>query len=50
MVIGVLEKQGSMFGMSRDEFVIVPISTFRKVYGGRRGLRLSVMTNNPDKL
>jgi putative ABC transport system permease protein len=36
--------------MSRDEFVIVPISTFRKVYGGRRGLRLSVMTNDPDKL
>ncbi len=50
LVIGVLEKQGSAFGMSRDEFVIVPISTFRKVYGGRRGLRLSVMTNNPDQL
>jgi putative ABC transport system permease protein len=49
-VVGVLEKQGSMFGMSRDEFVIVPISTFRKVYGGRRGLRLSVMTNNSDKM
>jgi putative ABC transport system permease protein len=49
-VIGVLEKQGSAFGMSRDEFVIVPISTFRKVYGGRRGLRISVMTDNSEKL
>ncbi len=32
-VIGVLEKQGSVFGQSRDNFILIPISTFDKYFG-----------------
>lgn len=32
-VIGVLEKQGSVFGQSRDNFILIPISTFGKYFG-----------------
>lgn len=49
-VIGILEKKGSFFGQSMDNFVIVPIGTFRRVFGGHRGLRIAVMTDNPNNL
>lgn len=32
-VIGVLEKQPQMFGNSRDNYVITPITTFQSMYG-----------------
>jgi putative ABC transport system permease protein len=49
-VIGVLEKKGSFFGQSMDNFAIVPIGAFRNVFGGHRGLRIAVMINDPDRL
>jgi putative ABC transport system permease protein len=42
-VVGVAKKQGSMFGQSRDNFVIIPIQTYFKMYGARRGLTISVL-------
>ena len=50
LVIGLLEKRGSFFGQNMDTFVIVPIGTFRRVYGGHRGLRIGVMARNADQL
>jgi putative ABC transport system permease protein len=35
-VVGVAERKGSVFGESQDNFVWIPIATFRKLYGGRR--------------
>lgn len=32
-VIGVFEKLGSIFGQSRDNFIVIPISTFEKYFG-----------------
>ena len=32
-VIGVLERQPAMFGSSRDDFVVMPITTFQSFYG-----------------
>ena len=49
-VVGILEKKGSMFGQNMDEYAYVPIGTFSRVMGGHRGLRVAVMTNNPDNL
>ncbi len=34
-VVGVAEKKGSVFGYSQDNFVWLPITTFRKLYGTR---------------
>ncbi len=50
LVIGLLEKRGSFFGQNMDTFVIVPIGTFRRVYGGHRGLRIGVMAKKADQL
>jgi putative ABC transport system permease protein len=49
-VIGVLEKKGSFFGRSMDNYAIVPIGTFRRVYGGHRGLRITVTITKPELL
>ena len=37
-VIGVGKKQGSLFGQSRDNYVIVPVETLFKAYGARRSI------------
>ncbi|OQY26189.1 MAG: hypothetical protein B6244_14210 [Candidatus Cloacimonetes bacterium 4572_55] len=41
-VIGVMEKQGDMFGQSLDNYVIVPLKSFLKIYGFRRSLEVSI--------
>jgi putative ABC transport system permease protein len=47
-VIGVSEKKGSSFGQSQDEFAIVPLGTFYKMFGSRPGLQLIVKPKTPD--
>jgi len=49
-VIGILEKRGKIFGQSMDNFVIVPIGTFQRVYGGHRGMRITLMVEDISKL
>lgn len=41
-VIGVIEKQGSLLGMSFDNRVIIPIELFFKLYGTKRSLSINV--------
>jgi putative ABC transport system permease protein len=38
--VGVAEKKGSVFGQSQDNFVWLPITTFRKFYGTRRSVTI----------
>lgn len=53
-VIGILEKQGSVFGQSRDNFILIPISTFDKYFGtvdpfGWSGsVNITVMANSKE--
>ena len=35
-VIGVNEKKGSTFGQSQDEFAVIPLGAFQKIFGSRR--------------
>ena len=49
-VVGVAEKKGSVFGESQDNFAWIPISTFRKLYGGRRSITISAEARNMDVL
>ncbi|MDZ7623133.1 MAG: ABC transporter permease [Ignavibacteriaceae bacterium] len=35
-VIGVLEKQPAMFGQSRDNYIVMPITTWQSIYGKYR--------------
>jgi len=39
-IAGVAEKKGSVFGETQDNFVWMPITTFRKFYGARRSVTI----------
>lgn len=43
-VIGVAERIGSVLGQEQDSFVILPLTTFQKIFGTRRSLLLKVQT------
>ncbi len=45
-VIGVAKAQGSVFGQSRDKFIMMPLSTFMVTYGARRSLQLKITSVN----
>ena len=48
-VVGVSEKKGSAFGNSQDNFAIIPLGSFRKVFGARPfGLQLLVKPKSPE--
>jgi putative ABC transport system permease protein len=48
-VIGVLEKEASMFGQSRDNKVIVPISTFQSQFGKNAySVNITVMSHSKE--
>ena len=48
-VVGVSEKKGSAFGQSQDEYAIIPIGEFQKMFGSRMwGLQLVVKPKSPD--
>src|SRR5699024_9307300 len=41
-VIGILEKKGSIFGQSLDEFVLIPYTTALMIYGRDRNIDIQV--------
>ena len=49
-VVGVAEKKGSVFGESQDNFVWIPITTFRKLYGTRRSVTIQAEAASMDGL
>jgi putative ABC transport system permease protein len=42
LVVGVAAKKGSVFGQSQDNYVIVPLSAWQKVYGARGSITIGV--------
>ena len=49
-VIGVAEEIGSILGREQDNFVILPLSYFEKLYGRRHSLTLKVQTDSEERL
>jgi len=48
-VVGVSEKKGSFFGNSQDNFAIIPMSVFRKMFGSRFfGMQFLVKPRTPE--
>ena len=48
-VVGVHKKKGSAFGNSQDNFAIIPLPIFKKMYGSRMfGLQLVVKPKSPE--
>jgi putative ABC transport system permease protein len=50
-VVGISEKKGSAFGNSQDNFAIIPLGSFRKIFGSRPfGMQLLVKPRSPDAI
>jgi putative ABC transport system permease protein len=49
-VIGVAKEQGAFFGQSRDDFVVIPLSTHQKNFGARESLMISVRGGDNARL
>jgi len=49
-IIGVGKKQGSVLGQSRDNWVLIPLQTFMRVYGSRQSLRIWVKANGTENM
>lgn len=49
-IIGVAKKRGKLLGMSQDNFVRIPITTFQKIYGSQRSLEINVHTSSPHQM
>ena len=47
-IIGVYEEKGSIFGQSQDNYVIIPLTTFFKVYGSNRSVSITVTAKSPE--
>ncbi len=48
-VVGVSEKKGSFFGNSQDNFAVIPLGIFRKMFGSRMfGMQLLVKPRSPE--
>lgn len=50
LVVGILEKKGSIFGFSLDEVVIVPFGVFRKIFGFRRSVTIQVKVGGQENI
>jgi putative ABC transport system permease protein len=49
-VVGVSVKKGAVFGNSQDEFAVVPLGIFQKMFGSRMNLELLVKPRAPELL
>jgi putative ABC transport system permease protein len=47
-VVGVAEKKGSIFGQSQDEYAIIALPAFQRLFGSRRSFNLVVRPADPS--
>ena len=48
-VVGIIEKQSSLFGQSRDNYILIPITTWQSMYGRYgRSVNITVMSYSKD--
>jgi putative ABC transport system permease protein len=45
-IVGVAKSLGTVFGMSRDKFVSIPLTTFMNIYGNRRSIQLLITSQS----
>jgi putative ABC transport system permease protein len=46
-VVGVGEKKGAIFGQSQDEYAIIPLPAFQRLFGSRQSLQLTIRPIDP---
>ncbi len=50
LVVGLGKKKGKILGMSQDNYVRIPITTFQKIYGSRRSIDINVHTSSQEQM
>jgi putative ABC transport system permease protein len=49
LVVGILNKRPAIFGQTLDNYLIIPITTYQSMFGGKRtNVSITVMSNNDD--
>ena len=49
-IVGVGERQGSLMGRSRDNWVVIPITSFQRMWGARRSVRIYAKANSEESI
>ena len=49
-IVGIAKAKGSVFGQSQDNFLIVPIETYFKIWGSRNGMSFAATAMDHDHL
>ena len=49
-VIGVAKPQGSTFGVTQDDFVVIPLEAWQKIFSRRMSVSISIKAGNPDDI
>lgn len=47
-IVGELPARGSTFGISQDDFIVVPLSTFERLFGKERSISIGVVVDPED--
>ncbi len=47
-VVGVIEEQGTQFGESKDNRIVIPITVFQKYYGKDQSINITVQSITPE--
>jgi putative ABC transport system permease protein len=47
-VVGIHRKKGALFGQSQDEYAVIPLGAYQRLFGVRQSLRLTVLPASPD--
>ena len=50
LIIGIAQAKGKLLGMSQDNFVRIPISTYHKLYGSRQSIDINVHTASQEQM
>ena len=50
LIVGLGKKAGKLLGMSQDNYVRIPITTFMKIYGSRRSININVHTSSQEQM
>jgi putative ABC transport system permease protein len=49
-VIGVAKPQGTTFGVTQDNFVVIPLAAWQKIFSRRESVSISIKAGNPDDI
>jgi putative ABC transport system permease protein len=50
LVVGLGKKKGKILGMTQDNYVNIPITTFQKFYGSRRSIDINIHTSSQEQM